>query len=91
MLAMVVILAFTFVFVGHRMFAFAFLFFTVFLAIFISWLTGPVGERMIEKFQKKHPPVFQLPDEEDQEKIREQIKLMKEYKEAIKEMKEDRR
>jgi hypothetical protein len=82
-IGMIVILVFTLFFLGHRLFKFAFLFFVVFLIIFVAWLRGPMGKEMIEKFQGKRPPLFQLPTEADKEKIREQRELLKRNKEKI--------
>jgi hypothetical protein len=87
---MIVILAFTFFFLGYRMYKFAFLFLIGFLVFFIVWLRGPMGEDMIAKFQGKRPPLFKLPTEADKEKIREQRELMKHYRESLKEVKQGR-
>jgi hypothetical protein len=78
----IVILAFTFFFLGYRMFKFAFLF-------FIVLLRGPMGEEMIAKFQGKRPPLFKLPTEADKEKIREQRELIKQYRGSLKEVKQE--
>lgn len=86
----IVILAFTFFFLGYRMFKFAFLFFIVFLVSFIILLRGPMGEEMIAKFQGKRPPLFKLPTEADKEKIREQRELIKQCRESLKEVKQGR-
>jgi len=80
-IGMIVILVFTLFFLGHRLFKLAFLFFIIFLVILVVWLRGPMGEEMIEKFQGKRPPLFQLPTAADKEKLREQKELMKQNKE----------
>jgi len=84
-IGMIVLLVFTFLFIGHKLFKLAFLFFIIFLAIFVLWLRGPMGEEMIEKFKGKRPPLFHMPSTEEKEKIKEQREMMRQLMKQNKE------
>ncbi len=48
-----------------------------------------MGQQVRERFQKKHPPTFHTPDNEEVKKARESYKeSLKKYRKALKEMKE---
>ncbi len=86
---MIVCLSFTMVFLILRLFKFASIFGLAFIIAFVIWLRGPMGQQVSERFQKKHPPTFDIPDDEETEKARESYKeSLKEYRKALKEMKE---
>jgi uncharacterized protein (DUF58 family) len=82
--ALFVLLAFTFVFLAHKLYTYVLLFAALFLVFLIAILLGPLGQQVKAKFKKGHRSTFQV-NEEDYRKQRE---LMREYRDALKEMRE---
>lgn len=80
--ALFVLLTFIFVFLSHKLYMYGLLLAALFFVFLIAVLQGPLGQQVKAKFKEGHRPTFQV-NEEDYRKQRE---LMREYRDALKEM-----
>ncbi len=73
LIAMIVFLSIMFVFIYNRIYKYALIFGLLFCIAFGIFMTGPMGEELINKF-KRRQPTFQFPDQEEIDEARKRIR-----------------
>ena len=72
LVAMIVLLSITFVFIYNKIYKYALIFALLFAVAFGIFMTGPMGEELMKKFRRRQP-TFQLPDQKEIDEARKKV------------------